>query len=131
MPRPKGSKNGVVGKAIDQKQFEKLCSMLCTEIEIAGYFGVTHDTVNAWCKKTYKKTFEEAFAELSVLGKISLRRYQFQQAETNPTMAIWLGKQILGQRDIKDEPYTGEQITIINDVPETKVASKEKLGNGK
>lgn len=32
-------------------------------------------------------------------GKISLRRTQFRMAETNVSMAIWLGKQILGQKD--------------------------------
>jgi hypothetical protein len=30
---------------------------------------------------------------------MSLRRTQFKLAEKNPTMAIWLGKQYLGQRD--------------------------------
>ena len=30
---------------------------------------------------------------------MSLRRTQFKLAEKNPTMAIWLGKQQLGQRD--------------------------------
>ena len=33
-------------------------------------------------------------------GKASLRRKQFAMAETNATMAIWLGKQYLGQKDI-------------------------------
>jgi hypothetical protein len=30
---------------------------------------------------------------------MSLRRYQFDLAENNATMAIWLGKQWLGQKD--------------------------------
>ena len=33
---------------------------------------------------------------------MSLRRSQFRIAETNPTMAIWLGKQYLGQKDRAD-----------------------------
>jgi len=33
-------------------------------------------------------------------GKASLRRRQFQMAEKNPTMSIWLGKQYLEQRDV-------------------------------
>ena len=32
-------------------------------------------------------------------AKASLRRTQFRLAENNVTMAIWLGKQLLGQRD--------------------------------
>ena len=49
-------------------------------------------------------------------GKIALRRYQLQQAEKNPTMAIWLGKQYLGQRDsFPDEvDYTAVNKGIMN-----------------
>ena len=32
-------------------------------------------------------------------GKASLRRTQFRMAETSAAMAIWLGKQYLGQKD--------------------------------
>lgn len=84
---------------IDQKTFEGLCGIQCTQIEIADFFGVSHDTISRWCKKTYKKSFEEVFNEKRSMGKISLRRAQWRQAEKNPTMAIWLGKQYLGQKD--------------------------------
>ena len=43
--------------------------------------------------------FSEVFKRKRGKGKISLRRSQFQLAQTNPTMAIWLGKQWLGQTD--------------------------------
>lgn len=36
-------------------------------------------------------------------GKISLRRHQMRLAEKNATMAIWLGKQYLGQTDRPEE----------------------------
>ena len=36
------------------------------------------------------------------MGKISLRRKQWQLAEKSASMAIWLGKQYLGQRDNVD-----------------------------
>lgn len=84
---------------IDKKVFESLCSVQCTGVEIADHFGVSHDTLGRWCKQTYKMTFEEVFAQKRSTGKISLRRMQFRQAEKNPTMAIWLGKQYLGQKD--------------------------------
>lgn len=38
----------------------------------------------------------------SVGGKISLRRWQFKMAEHSVPMAIWLGKQYLGQRDSQE-----------------------------
>ena len=85
--------------SIDQKMFEKLCGIQCTRQEISDWFYVSHDTLERWCKKTYKQTFQECFERFRSTGKISLRRSQWQQAEKNPTMAIWLGKQYLGQKD--------------------------------
>lgn len=84
---------------IDKRQFENLCGMQCTEEEICAWFGVTDKTLTRWCKRTYKKSFSEIFREKRKKGLISLRRAQFQMAEKNPSMAIWLGKQYLGQRE--------------------------------
>lgn len=116
MSRTNGSKNGEYGAVIDKSQFEKLCSMLCTEMEICGYFGVSHDTLNRWCHQEYDCTFTEIFDEKSSMGKISLRRIQFKQAETNPIMAIFLGKNILGQKDCIEQTST-ERIEVVNDIP--------------
>lgn len=90
-------------KDIDKKQFENLCAIQCTLTEICGWFGITDKTLEAWCKREYGKNFSEVFAEKRAAGRISLRRYQFQQAEKNPTMAIWLGKNWLGQSDTPSE----------------------------
>lgn len=116
MGRTKGSKNGKFGANIDKEQFEKLCSILCTEQEICGFFGVSHDTLNRWCHQEYKCAFTEIFDLKSALGKISLRRIQFKQAEKNPSMAIFLGKQILGQKDVVEQTSTNK-VEFINDVP--------------
>lgn len=86
-------------KEIDQKQFENLCGLQCTEEEICGWFGVTDKTLNSWCKRTYSESFSEVFRQKRSTGKISLRRSQWKLAEKNANMAIWLGKQYLGQRD--------------------------------
>lgn len=84
---------------IDQSKFEALCGIMCTKEEIADVFNVDADTLNAWCKKIYGETFSVVYKKKISNGKMSLRRYQFQQAKKNPTMAIWLGKQWLGQTD--------------------------------
>ena len=34
-------------------------------------------------------------------GRLSLRRSQMKMAESNPTMSIWLGKNVLNQTDAK------------------------------
>lgn len=93
------ARTGRPKKNIDQNMFEKMCSYQCTEEEICGMFGVSVDTLERWCKRTYKATFAEVFKEKRQLGKMSLRRSQFKLAEKNATMAIWLGKQYLDQRD--------------------------------
>ena len=87
-------------KEIDQKQFENLCGLQCTLEEICGWFGVTDKTLDGWCKRTYRASFSEVFRQKRGLGKVSLRRSQWRLAEKNASMAIWLGKQYLGQRDI-------------------------------
>mgnify|MGYP004652796275 CR=1 FL=1 len=93
------ARTGRPKKNIDQKQFESLCGLQCTLEEICGWFGITDKTLNSWCKKTYNKTFSEEFKEKRSTGKISLRRHQWRLAEKNANMAIWLGKQYLGQKD--------------------------------
>lgn len=90
-------------KEINQKQFESLCAIQCTEEEICAVLGVSDKTLDRWCHKTYKQSFSVVFREKRQGGKASLRRNQWKQAEHNPTMAIWLGKQYLGQKDKPEE----------------------------
>ena len=84
---------------INKKEFEKLCSLQCTLLEICDWFDVEDDTLNLWCRNTYGKTFSEVFKVKRGTGQISLRRTQWQLAQKNPSMAIFLGKQYLGQTD--------------------------------
>lgn len=96
-------------KEINQKTFEYLCSIMCTLAEIAGAFECSEDTIERWCKRTYKDEsgkpigFAEVFKRKSANGKISLRRVQFRLAENSPAMAIFLGKNYLGQKDNIEE----------------------------
>lgn len=104
---------------INKNQFENLCKMQCTEQEIQGWFGVSKDTLIRWCKNNYGVDFATIYQEKRQGGKISLRRTQWQLAEKNPTMAIWLGKQYLGQRDMQQEEQQQNQmkemkITIVD-----------------
>ena len=98
---------------IDKKQFENLCGLQCTLLEICDFFDVEDDTLNSWCKKTYGTTFSEVFKKKRGKGQISLRRTQWKLAEKNPTMAIFLGKQYLGQKD-KIE-YSDDGMKSINE----------------
>lgn len=89
-------------KEIKQKEFENLCGIQCTKLEICAFFDVTDKTLESWCKRTYHAGFSEVFSQKRGIGKISLRRKQWQLAEKSASMAIWLGKQFLGQRDNVD-----------------------------
>lgn len=84
---------------IKKEEFEKLCSLQCTYNEICDWFDIDDKTLNEWCRSTYGTTFSEVFKIKRGKGQISLRRTQWKLAEKNPTMAIWLGKQYLGQTD--------------------------------
>ena len=111
-----GKKMGRPRIEIDQGQFEKLCSLQCTLAEIASFFQCSEDTIERWCKREYGITFADAFKKYSAAGKMSLRRSQFRIAERNASMAIWLGKQYLGQKDFPREEGSGEGVTVIIDV---------------
>ena len=93
------ARTGRPQKEIDKNMFEKLCGIQCTEKEICSCFGCCEDTLNSWCKRTYKKTFSDIYKEKAATGRISLRRSQFKLAEKNANMAIWLCKQYLDQRE--------------------------------
>lgn len=87
-------------KQIDKAQFEKLCGLQCTLEEFCCYFDCDNKTLEKWCKKTYKMNFSDIFKIKKGKGKISLRRKQFEVAMSgNPTMLIWLGRNILNQTD--------------------------------
>lgn len=102
------AKTGRPRKEIDQKQFENLCGLQCTEEEICGWFDVTDKTLNNWCRRVYGVNFSEVFKQKRANGKISLRRSQFKLAENNANMAIWLGKQYLNQKDKPEDSIDTE-----------------------
>lgn len=84
---------------IDKSNFEKLCGLQCTKEEISGFFDCSEDTIERWCRTEYGDSFAVVFSKKRSPGKISLRRTQWRLAEKNVTMAIWLGKQYLGQSE--------------------------------
>ena len=99
-------------KPFKPEQFEAMCRIHCTEKEILDVLEIkSHDTLNTKLKEIYGRGFEDVYEEFKSQGKMSLRRNQWRMSENNPTMAIWLGKQELGQRD-KSEEYNHENIQI-------------------
>ena len=111
--KPTGRPNGRPKIQIDNEQFKKLCELQCTKEEIAGFFNCHEDTIENYCKKEYGECFSQVFKKLSFPGKMSLRRYQFELAKHNASMAIFLGKQYLGQKDIIDNKEDSKELKII------------------
>lgn len=103
MARPK--------REIDKEEFEKLCALQCTEREICYFFNVTDKTLNAWCRRTYRQGFSEVYAHAREPGLVSLRASQFKLAKKSASMAQFLGKNYLGQRD---NPIVEETLDKIN-----------------
>ena len=92
-------KQGRPKKEIDFKVLEGLCEIHCTLADVAGFFHTSDSTIQRRCREHYDMTYDEVYRAYSAPGRVSLRRWQFRMAEKNPTMAIWLGKQWLGQTD--------------------------------
>ncbi len=80
-------------REIDLETVKKLASIQCTIREIAYFLNVPESTL-----KSRKDVMMEYYKGLEI-GKISLRRRQFELANNNVAMSIWLGKQYLGQSE--------------------------------
>lgn len=125
--KPTGNPMGRPQIPIDQTVFEKLCGIQCTLEEIAGCFSCSPDTIENWCKRTFGETFSDTYKRYSAKGKMSLRRAQFKLAEKNAGMAIFLGKNYLGQTDhveIADTTALDKLDSIISEVKANAVQSK-------
>ncbi len=91
-------------KQIDKKQVEKLAGLQCTVEEIASVFDVD--------KSTISRRFATELAKGRMVGRISLRRNQFNLSKTNASVSIFLGKNYLGQSDRQ------EVVSLEIDIPQ-------------
>jgi hypothetical protein len=124
-----GPRSGAGRKAIpiDLIELEKLASLGCTDLEIAGFFKVSVRTIEQRRKK------QPDFAEAMNCGRakchIAVRRAQFRLMEKNPTMCIFLGRSILGQRELTQTESTGAKgkpVALTLEVLDAIVALKKK-----
>lgn len=90
----------------DKRTFVDLVGLGCTEDEICWVFRdengkpANRDTLSRWCKRTFGQTFQEfSMQNKHMMLRIKLRKNQLKLSEKSAAMAIWLGKQCLGQKD--------------------------------
>jgi hypothetical protein len=124
-----GKRNGAGRRPvqIDLVELEKLCSLHCTDEDIAAFFGVSVRTIETRRKNL---EFKEAMNRGRAKGRISLRRSQMKLVEKGSApMAIWLGKQWLHQRDVTPIELTGAKgkpVALTLEVLDAIVALKQK-----
>ena len=83
---------GLKKRIVNPEQIYELAAIGCTDSDIARWFDIDESTL--------KYNFLDIIAKGREEIKMTLRRAQLQVAlGGNPTMLIWLGKQLLGQQE--------------------------------
>lgn len=119
-------------KELSDEDFDKLVKMIeiqCTQDEICDIFGMTAETLNTRLQERGEESFSTLYQKHQANGKKSLRRAQWDTAKAgNATMQIWLGKQVLGQRDKVDQAHTSPDGSM---TPQGGVAIYQLPDNGR
>ena len=93
--------NGGPVRDIDLKALEKLCEIGCIDLEICAILRISHDTLS---RRKQDPAFMQLMEGARARRTASLRRMQWMSAEAGSIpMQIFLGKNMLGQRDKFDE----------------------------
>ena len=102
----RGPKAPAPTKPLSDRAFSELVGMIkiqCTRDEICGVIGMSEDTLNRRLKERGEENFAALYKKNQHEGRASLRRDQWKSSQGgNVTMQIWLGKQVLEQRDKSD-----------------------------
>jgi hypothetical protein len=79
----------------------------CSGVEIADMIGVHENTLYNRCREDLGIEFVAFSQQKKAEGKQSLRKKQYDVAmDGDKTMLVWLGKQVLGQKDVKEIDHT-------------------------
>jgi hypothetical protein len=96
---------------LDDKSFAQLVSMArihCTAEECSSVLGVSPDTLDRRLKERGYTGWDDFYVKHTAEGRAALRRMQWKSAEQgNVGSQIWLGKQLLGQRDFSRQELSG------------------------
>ena len=119
------AKAGRPTKELDKELFEKACFLHCNQQEICRRLGeqtpegstIDVQTLHTWVKRVYGQDFSEVYEQKKARGKFGLRAIQYKLSEKNVAMAIFLGKQWLGQKDVQDVVHAGEINTALRTGP--------------
>lgn len=121
-PRGPGQPRKIEDSPETRRLFVAMGKVQSTYEEIGAAFGCSGQAVLDFFRRSpeVKELYDAAMYQ----GKASLRVTQFRMAQTNPAMAIWLGKQLLGQ---KDNPALGDAGGAIADSNDAKTKLERSL----
>lgn len=86
-------------------EIRRLSRMQCTESEAAAVLGIKTKTFLEVIR--IDERARAAWEEGRMEGRVRIRKAQFALAERNPQMAIYLGKVVLGQREVTTVEMSG------------------------
>lgn len=100
-------------KEFDRKTFVDLVGFGFNERLICWFFRddtgkpANIDTLSRWCRRTFGMSFQEYSQQNSGMAfEMKLRQNQLKLSEKSAAMAIFLGKNYLGQKDTVDVDNT-------------------------
>jgi len=112
--RSPGPSKGKAKREIDWDLVKKLCQIQCTQEEICAFIDISEDALRAGAKEIYDLQLKELFADWRLGGNCSLRRKQWHLADTSAAVAIFLGKQYLGQDDDYNLNHNGSVVQVVH-----------------
>ena len=113
-------------KQINLEQLKAMVRIQCTAEECAAVLGMSADTLDTRLKELDYAGFSEFYKKYQHEGLASLRRAQWKAAieNNNPTMLVWMGKQLLGQKDKVENELVGKNGGSIDMVTRVELVAK-------
>lgn len=120
-----------IQREINLDQILYWIGLQATQEEIAGAFRMSIQTLNNKLRDACGMNFSELKRSLGggSEGKLALRRNQFKLSENNASMAIWLGKNWLGQKDQSFDEKSDlekEAVSLLKKLNEIKEVGQKK-----
>lgn len=112
-------------------EIRALSQLQCTEGEAAATLGISLKVFREMLRVDARA--REVWDQGRELGKVSIRRKQFALADRHPQMAIFLGKQYLGQSDVSVVEHSGRDggpvkvLDLARLTPAERAAMRESL----
>lgn len=113
-------------KPVKLSTIRMLSELQCDEAEAAASLGLRLKTFREMLRIDEKA--REAWEQGRQLGRTSIRRSQFRLATHNATMAIFLGKQYLGQHETQRLEMSGRDGGPIKTLDLSKLDRNERQG---